>query len=106
VKVKVVSNASPLITLARIGRLESLRRLFSPVQISTEVYDEIVVAGDRKPGALAVSKADWIQVSPVKDTEALGEAIRSTGLGAGRNKCRVVGQGASGGSRANGRMER
>jgi uncharacterized protein len=35
------------------------------------------------PGAAAVSKADWIRVSPVKDVESLAKTITKTGLGAG-----------------------
>ena len=41
---KVVSNASPLITLARIGLLDSLHKLFDIVHVSTEVYNEVVIA--------------------------------------------------------------
>lgn len=80
---KIVSNASPLITLARIGHLDSLPNLFPVVYIPTEVYNEVVIAGAGKPGALAVSKADWIQVSPVQDARALATAISASGLGAG-----------------------
>ena len=60
---KVVSNASPLITLARVGHLESLHKMYDLIHISTEVYNEVVIAGAGMPGAAAVSKADWIRVS-------------------------------------------
>ena len=52
----VVSNASPLITLARIGRLDSLRKLFTVVHIPVEVYHEVVTAGAGMPGAAAVAQ--------------------------------------------------
>jgi uncharacterized protein len=82
--VTVVSNASPLITLARIGRLNSLRKLYGLIQISTEVYNEVVIAGEGLPGAAAVSKADWILISPVHDVAALATLLATkTGLGAG-----------------------
>ena len=68
---KVVSNASPLITLARIGHLDSLHKLYERVHIPTEVYDEVVIAGAGMPGAATVSKADWLHVTPVQDTEGL-----------------------------------
>ncbi len=81
---KVVSNASPLITLARIGHLDSLHKLYDVVHISTEVYNEVVIAGAGLPGATAVSKADWIRVSPVHDVEGLTKLLATkTGLGAG-----------------------
>lgn len=50
----VVSNASPLIALARIGQLGALGKLYGTVHIPTEVHDEVVVAGAGMPGALAV----------------------------------------------------
>ena len=80
---KVVSNASPLITLARIGHLDALHTLYETVHIPTEVYNEVVIASAGKPGALAVSKADWIHVSTIRDVEGLAKAISKTGLGAG-----------------------
>jgi uncharacterized protein len=81
--VKVVSNASPLITLARLGNLDSLQKLYLTVHIPEEVYNEIVVAGAGMPGAAAVAKAAWIRVSPVQDTEGLAHEISRTRLGAG-----------------------
>jgi predicted nucleic acid-binding protein len=81
--VKVVSNASPLITFARIGHLDSLHRLYEAVHIPTEVYNEVVIAGAGMPGAAAIAKADWIHVSAVQDTESLAKTILKTGLGAG-----------------------
>jgi uncharacterized protein len=81
--VKVVSNASPLITLARLGHLHLLRKLYDAVYISTEVYNEVVVAGAGMPGASAVSKADWIHVTPVTNAEDLAKTTAKTGLGAG-----------------------
>lgn len=81
---KVVSNASPLITLARVGHLESLHKLYDLIHISTEVYNEVVIAGAGMPGAAAVSKADWIRVSPVHDVEGLNKLLATkAGLGAG-----------------------
>jgi predicted nucleic acid-binding protein len=74
--VKVVSNASPLITVARIGHLDSLHKLYEAVHIPTEVYNQVVTAGAGMPGAAAVSKADWIHVSPVTNTENLAKTKR------------------------------
>lgn len=44
-----VSNASPLIALARIGRLDLLLRLFERVLVSVEAYNEVVIAGAGMP---------------------------------------------------------
>ncbi len=79
---RVVSNASPLITFTRIGHLESLHKLYATVNISKEVYNEVVITGAGMPGAAAVAKSDWIHVS-VRGTESLATTISNTGLGAG-----------------------
>lgn len=41
----VVSNSSPLITLAQIGRLDLLPALYGSITIPREVHQEVVVAG-------------------------------------------------------------
>jgi len=81
--VRAVSNASPLIILARVGYLAGLRQLFRSVHIPEEVYNEVVIAGAGLPGASAVSKADWIEVSTVSDQAALTAMVSKTGLGSG-----------------------
>jgi uncharacterized protein len=47
--ITVVSNASPLINLARIGLLRLLPALFTQITIPQAVYDEIVVQGHGQP---------------------------------------------------------
>jgi predicted nucleic acid-binding protein len=56
----VISNASPLITLARIGQLDLLRQLYSTIIIPEAVWHEVVVEGAAQPGAEVVSSASWI----------------------------------------------
>ena len=80
---KVVSDSSPLIALARIGCLGLLQKLYWRVVIPAEVYAEIVVAGTGLPGAAEIAAADWIEVASVNDRAALEEGKRRTGLGAG-----------------------
>jgi uncharacterized protein len=60
--VKVLSDASPLITLAEIGHLDVLPQLYTKVAITPEVYSEVVVAGEGLAGALQVATASWIEV--------------------------------------------
>lgn len=80
---RVVSDASPLITLARVGHLDSLNKLYDAVHISTEVYEEIVIAGAGMPGATAVGKAEWIRVLTVQNGAGLAETLSRSGLGLG-----------------------
>lgn len=79
----VVSNASPLITLARANHLHNLHRLFGDIFVPSEVHSEIVVAGAGRPGADVVAQSAWIQVRPVENRAILEELIDSSGLGSG-----------------------
>ena len=63
----VVSNSSPLIALAKIGKLHILKELFGEIIIPKAVWNEVVVKGKGKPGAEEVEKAEWIKVREVKD---------------------------------------
>lgn len=57
---KVCSNASPLINLARIGQLELLRILYGRVTIPEAVWQEVVIEGAGQPGAGEVKASSWI----------------------------------------------
>jgi predicted nucleic acid-binding protein len=58
----VVSDTSPLINLAIIGKLEILPELFGQVIIPEKVFDEVVIQGADMPGAEEVRKVAWIVV--------------------------------------------
>lgn len=53
----VVADASPLIAMAAVGRLELLRALFGSVLIPPAVRREISESGSGRPGAEAVAIA-------------------------------------------------
>ena len=57
----VVSNASPIITLARAGYLDILRAVYGEIIIPGAVFNEITVAGAGEPGAQDVTAAGWIK---------------------------------------------
>lgn len=57
----IVSNASPLINLARIGKLNLLRELYGELIIPEAVWREVVVRGTGQPGADEVEAAAWIK---------------------------------------------
>jgi predicted nucleic acid-binding protein len=79
----VVSNSSPLIALARIGRLDLLASLYHRIVIPTEVHHEVTVVGRGLPGAKEVRRAGWIEVqAPKRPAGALLEQA-CNGLGAG-----------------------
>lgn len=78
---RAIVNATPLIALALIDRLELLRALFDEVIVPAEVYDEVVVQGAGKPGANALAQAHWLQVVPSPPLSAIDPLL--TGLDAG-----------------------
>lgn len=57
----VVSDASPLISLAAIGRLDLLRQLFGTLSIPAYVHKEVTQATGRA-GAKELAASDWVVV--------------------------------------------
>ena len=78
----IVSNTTPLIGLAVIGRFELLRQLFGKIMIAQAVFDEAVLQSRAQGGAKEeVSNADWIEVVPVKDRLAVDVLLDELDLG-------------------------
>lgn len=78
----VVADATPLIGLASIGRLEVLRELFEEVFIPQAVYDETVTNGRAEGRAKReVGNAPWIHVVQVKDRLAVNLLLDEMDLG-------------------------
>jgi predicted nucleic acid-binding protein len=79
----VVSNSSPLVALARIGRLTLLASFYKRILIPAEVQHEVTVAGHGLPGAEEVRNANWIEVisqrPPVQPS--LAQACQNLGAG-------------------------
>ena len=64
----VVSNASPLINLARIQRFDLLKQFYGNVTIPAAVYDEVVIQGQERDGSRDVRSAAWIlKATPADD---------------------------------------
>lgn len=87
---KVVCDSTVLIGLARIGRLELLRQLFSEVFIPEKVYDEVVVRGKGRPGAEEVASAEWIRTMEIRDLQTV--RMLSSHMGAGEAEVLVLGK--------------
>lgn len=78
----VVSNTTPLIGLASIGKLEFLHQLFGKIHIPTAVYNETVVAEHEKDNAKReVSGASWIEIVNIQDRLAVNVLLDELDLG-------------------------
>lgn len=68
-KLRVVSNSTPLIALARIRRFQVLQELFSEVNVPSAVYAEVVSAGEGRAGVAEVENAEWILKHQVRNID-------------------------------------
>jgi len=59
--VRVVSDAGPLIHLARAGHFDLLQELFGRVLIPPAVYQEVAIRGKGEDGSSELVRAPWIQ---------------------------------------------
>jgi predicted nucleic acid-binding protein len=78
-----VADSSPLIILAKLNCIGLLCKLHSPLYISTEVHDEVVISGASLPGASEVEKAEWIEVKKLQNQVGLVAAQQKYALGLG-----------------------
>ncbi len=78
-----VSNAGPLIALAKIGRFALLRSIFGRLIIPQAVYDEVVIAGTGRPGSDETRQAcdAWIEITPVQNTSVARSLVTKLGRG-------------------------
>lgn len=63
----VVSNTSPLTSLAAIGQFELLRKLYGEIRIAEGVWGELNKGGRRHPGSHEVESASWIRRQEASD---------------------------------------
>jgi predicted nucleic acid-binding protein len=59
---KAVVNATPLIGLALIDRLDLLPALFTEIVVPRAVYEEVTLHGSGRAGATVLTGASWLQV--------------------------------------------
>jgi len=90
--VTVLSDASPLITLGKLRRLELLPALYTRITITPQVYHEVVVGGAGLAGSSQISAAQWIEVKPVHNAADLMAAQRRFGLGTGEVSVIILGK--------------
>lgn len=65
----VVANSTPIIALAKIGRLDLLRQLYGEVAIPRAVYDEVTAKEDAAAQAVD-SSVEWLLVEDAPEPDA------------------------------------
>ena len=69
----VVSDTSPVLNLARIGRLELLPLLYRQVLIPSAVYQELTRSKKDLPPAIDLPSLPWLKVATAKDQNRVQE---------------------------------
>jgi predicted nucleic acid-binding protein len=78
---RVVVNATPLIALSLVNRLDLLRRLFDEVIVPPAVYEEITAKDAGRAGVTALNSAAWINVVPLKASPTVEPLLLGLDLG-------------------------
>jgi predicted nucleic acid-binding protein len=84
----VISNSTPLIYLAAIGKFGLLQDLYGRVHIPSAVYDEVVIQGAGRWGSAETAAANWIDRHLV--TDVAGVALHRTKLHLGESEVIVL----------------
>jgi predicted nucleic acid-binding protein len=61
----IISDTSPITSLAAIGQLDLLQQLYSTILIPQAVYEELTGAGISVPGSLEVQTLNWLEVHQI-----------------------------------------
>ena len=77
----IVSNASPLINLARVNHFDLLIAFYDQIVIPQAVYDEVVVRGRGRDGSREVKEVSWIEIRVPQDELAVRALAAELGKG-------------------------
>jgi predicted nucleic acid-binding protein len=71
----IISDTSPIVNLAAIGKLDLIPALFEKVYLPVAVFEEIVVKGANQPGAAEIQNASWIEIKSCTDQNLLQKLL-------------------------------
>ena len=77
----VVSDTSPVLSLARIGRLELLRLLYHQVLIPSAVHSELVAATQQLPTRIDFDSLTWLTVARPGDRRRVEKLCEDLDIG-------------------------
>ncbi|HZD57783.1 MAG TPA: hypothetical protein VE136_13705 [Anaerolineales bacterium] len=63
----VIANTTPIISLALIGKLDLLQRLYGQIYIPSAVEAEILAGGESRIGGTELKDATYIQAKSLSD---------------------------------------
>ena len=69
----VVSDTSPVLNLARIGRLELLPSLYKQVLIPSAVYEEVTASKRDLPPVIDLALQPWLVIASANDQHRVQE---------------------------------
>ena len=75
----VVTNSTPIISLAKIDKLHLLRDIFGKIYVPNAVYKEVALKGKGRPGSKEIEEAEWVA------SKLAGLACVLTGSSIGEN---------------------
>ena len=78
---KVVSDSTVLIGLAKIGKLELLEKIYGEIFIPNAVFTEVVSRGKGRPGVREVGSAKWRRKKTVSDSRTVEMFVAELGIG-------------------------
>lgn len=79
--ITIVSNTSPISTLATVGRLTLLQQLFGTILIPVAVYKELLDERAGETVITAVQAATWIGIKPTQNQELVIELRNRVNVG-------------------------
>ena len=88
----VVSDTTPLISLLKTGRLDTLEKLFGEVCIPDAVFEELTSNPRYSDEAAAIRSYPYIDIISVNDTDAVDQVSREDGLDLGESEAIVLTQ--------------
>lgn len=86
----VVSDTTPLISLLKTGRLDTLEKLFGEVRIPDAVFEELTSNPRYSDEAAAIRSYPYIDIISVNDTDAVDQVSREDGLDLGESEAIVL----------------
>lgn len=81
-----VSNSTPLISLAMVGLFDLLHALYGTITIPEKVYEEVVIQGQGRPGAIEVANALWIVRRAVAAPQSVAQLMATNRLQQGESE--------------------